>query len=313
MATKESKIQKLENLQLIKEAENKANELEYLRTLRSKNDSLVFQKNEKVASEYKLILKESEIKKLENDKLQSEANRQKLIRNLLIVSLLLGMGLIAYFFKNNQKLKTKNQEIEEALLKGQTIERKRVATELHDNLSAKISAIRWRLEAIIPNFKTEKEQKIYDTSILTLAEIYTDVRLIAHNLLPDELETKGLKPALEKLVLELNSLGKTQFIPIISETLDRFSKKVEYEIYSLTLELSSNVLKHSNAEKCNISIKKANNLLFLKVSDNGIGFSPNKDKKGMGIDNLKSRVSSLRGKIQFINQDGLSVNIEVPV
>lgn len=313
LATKESKIQKLENLQLIKESENKANELAYLKALSSKNDSLILQKNEKVASEYQLILRESEVKKLENEKLQNQANRQKWIRNLLIISLLLGMGLMFYFFKNNQKLKTKNREIEEALLKGQTIERKRVATELHDNLSAKISAIRWRLEAIAPNFETEKEQKIYDTSILTLAEIYTDVRLIAHNLLPDELETKGLKPALEKLILELNSLGKTQFTTNILEVLERFSKKIEYEVYSLILELSSNVLKHSKATNCIISINRVENALYINISDNGVGFKENELKKGMGIDNLKSRVSSLRGKIQFTNNVGMNVEIEIPV
>jgi two-component system, NarL family, sensor kinase len=287
--------------------------LKYFELHWTHEDSLSRERIQKTYADYELLQKESQIKTLENERLQKENERHDLVRNLLVISLITGIGLAFYFFRNNQQLKEKNREIEEALLKGQTLERKRVAAELHDNLSAKISAIRWRLEAIIPNFKTEKEQKVYDTSILTLAEVYTDVRLIAHNLLPDELETKGLKPALEKLISELNSLGKTQFQLNISEGISRFSKKIEYEVYSLILESSSNVLKHSKATNCSILIHKVENTLFLTIADNGIGFNENELKKGMGIDNLKSRVNSLRGKIQFVSNDGVNIKIEIPV
>ena len=301
------------NLYLINRMRGNNDEaLKYFELHWTHEDSLSRERIQKTYADYELLQKESQIKTLENERLQKENERHDLVRNLLIISLITGIGLAFYFFRNNQQLKSKNREVEEALLKGQTLERKRVAAELHDNLSAKISAIRWRLEAITPSFKTEKEQKVYDTSILTLAEVYTDVRLIAHNLLPDELETKGLKPALEKLISELNSLGKTQFQSEVLENIFHFSKKIEYEVYSLILESSSNVLKHSKATKCSISIHKVENTLFLTIADNGIGFKENELKKGMGIDNLKSRVSSLRGKIQFINNDGLNVKIEIP-
>jgi two-component system, NarL family, sensor kinase len=254
-----------------------------------------------------------QIKTLENDKLQIEANRQKWIRNLLIISLLIGCSLMFYFFKNNQQLKAKNREIEEALQKGQTIERKRVAQELHDNLSAKISGIRWRLEAIDPDFKIEKQRKIYESSVNALAEVYTDVRLIAHNLLPAELETKGLVFALESLVKELNGLNKTEFSLNIASTIGRFQNKIEYEIFSIILELSNNILKHSKAKNALISLEMEKNTLKLLVSDNGIGIEEDSIKKGMGMSNLKSRVASLNGKMTIENREGVCVVIEVPV
>jgi signal transduction histidine kinase len=254
-----------------------------------------------------------QIKTLENDKLQIEANRQKWIRNLLIISLLIGCSLMFYFFKNNQQLKAKNREIEEALQKGQTIERKRVAQELHDNLSAKISGIRWRLEAIDPDFKIEKQRKIYESSVNALAEVYTDVRLIAHNLLPAELETKGLVFALESLVKELNGLNKTEFSLNIASTIGRFQNKIEYEIFSIILELSNNILKHSKAKNALISLEMEKNTLKLLVSDNGIGIEEDSIKKGMGMSNLKSRVASLNGKMTIENRGGGCALIEVPV
>jgi two-component system, NarL family, sensor kinase len=225
----------------------------------------------------------------------------------------LGCGLVFYFFKNNQQLKTKNREIEEALLKGQTIERKRVAQELHDNLSAKISGIRWRLEAIEPDFKIEKHKKIYESSVNALAEVYTDVRLIAHNLLPAELETKGLSVALQSLTKELNGLNKTEFSLNIPSTIGRFQNKIEYELFSIVLELSNNILKHSQAKNALISLETEKNILKLLVSDNGIGIDEDSIKRGMGMSNLKSRVASLNGKMTIENREGVCAVIGVPV
>lgn len=302
------------NLYLINRMQgNHTEALKYFEYHWKHEDSLSSERIQKTYANYELLQKESTIKTLENDKLQTEANRQKWIRNFLIISLLLGCGLVFYFFKNNQQLKTKNQEIEEALQKGQTIERKRVAQELHDNLSAKISGIRWRLEAIEPDFKIEKHKKIYESSVNALAEVYTDVRLIAHNLLPAELETKGLSVALESLTKELNGLQKTEFTLNISSTIGRFQNKIEYEIFSIILELSNNILKHSQAKNAIISLETEKNTLKLFVSDNGIGIAEDSINKGMGMGNLKSRVASLNGKMTVENQEGVSAMIEVPV
>ncbi len=180
------------------------------------------------------------IKTLENEKLQKENERKDLQRNILIISLLAGLGLIGFVFWNFKKLKTKNeqlveknQEIEEALFRGQTLERKRVAAELHDNLSTKISGIRLRFETFQPEFKTEKQKLMYESSVNALAEVYTDVRLISHNLLPAELENRGLSVALQNLIKELNSFDKTKFSLNISDEIGRFPNRIEYEFLVL--------------------------------------------------------------------------------
>lgn len=248
----------------------------------------------------------TKIQTLENQKLTQT-------RNILSLVGLLALGIIAYVFWNNQKLRIKNREIEEALLKGQNIERKRVAQELHDNLSAKISGIRMRLEAIEPDFKAEKHKQIYESSVIALDEVYTDVRLISHNLLPAELETKGLALALENLTTELNSLGKTHFSLKIGQTVGRFTSKIEYELFSVVLELSNNIMKHSEAANAIIALDKIDHQLVLSVGDNGKGIQEKVNESGMGMKNIRSRIENLRGKLQIINQEGVKVSITVHV
>jgi two-component system, NarL family, sensor kinase len=268
---------------------------------------------DELQTSYQAQKQQSKISELENDKLKE---RQNFLYILGVIVLLL-IGYVGWvninLSKKNKLLFQKNQEIEEALVKGQNIERKRVAEELHDNLSAKISGIRWRLEAISPQFAIEKEQKIFDSTVNALAEVYTDVRLIAHNLLPAELETKGLPAALKNLSVELNSQDRTLFKFKNSDNIERFANKIEYEIYSIILELSNNILKHAKAKNAMIILEKLDKTLKLIVSDDGIGIDQNSAKKGMGMGNLKSRVASLNGIILIENQEGLRVEISVPI
>ncbi len=317
---KEKQLKILENQSLLKDRNNKIKELNFLKLLKINEDSLALQKEEKLQTDIKLSINKNHIKSLENDQLKKQNEKQNLIRNILIASLLAGLALVFYVYQNNLKLISKNlelvnknQEIEEALFKGTLQERKRVASELHDNLSAKISGIRMRMEAIKPDFKSEKEERIYQSSVNAMAEVYTDVRLISHNLLPADLETKGLKYALNNLVKELNGLDKTKFALNITDNLGRQKSKTEYELFSIILELSNNIMKHSMAKEAEINLQTIDNQLVLNVIDNGIGFSETENKKGMGFANLKSRVESMNGKMKMMSGDGVKVEINVPV
>jgi two-component system, NarL family, sensor kinase len=118
--------------------------------------------------------------------------------------------------------------------------------------------------------------------------------------------------ALQNLVKELNGLHKTEFILEIDEKINRFPNKIEYELFSIILELSNNILKHSQAKNATISLETEKNTLKLVVSDNGIGIAEDAINKGMGMSNLKSRVASLNGKMIIQNQEGVKVDISVP-
>jgi signal transduction histidine kinase len=228
--------------------------------------------------------------------------------------------MIAYVFRNNKHLKfinaeliLKNEEIQGALLKGQTIERKRVANELHDNISAKIASLRWRLEAISPDFHTEKERRIFASTVEALSEVYTDIRLLSHNLLPAELELHGLAKAMESMVAEINSLGKTNFSLNIATKNERFTNKIEYELFSVILELSNNILRHSQAPEADIFLTQRENKLYLVVKDNGIGISEKTSANGMGLANIRTRVASLYGEVDFAGLPGKGIEVVVIV
>lgn len=249
----------------------------------------------------------NQIKTLENQQLTQT-------RNFLLLAGLLSLGVIGYIFWNNQKLKKKNEEIQKALLQGQTMERKRMASELHDNISNKILGVKMRVELLENEHFTEKDRLNYNTTIGFIEEVYADIRLVSHNLLPEELEINGLGMAIENLVKKLNLIGKTHFYFQIETQKERFPARLEYEIYSIILELVNNTLKHAEAENAMISILEEDNQLKISVKDNGKGF----DSQAIGFDNLglkniRSRIESLRGKIKIESNDGTAILMSIPI
>src|SRR5207237_9048760 len=104
----------------------------------------------------------------------------------------------------NDQLRAKNREIADALLRGQTQERKRVAADLHDNLGGLLAAIKVSLGALDPGRMPEREQLIYNNLLTMTKEAYAEIRYLSHNLQPEELEKQGLIKALTRLTEKLN-------------------------------------------------------------------------------------------------------------
>jgi signal transduction histidine kinase len=139
------------------------------------------------------------------------------------------------------------------LFEGQTLERKRVASELHNNLGSMLSAMRYRLQILDKEKLSSKEQKVYDSILEMMGTAYAEVRLISHNLLPAELEKKGLKGAIEKLIGDIN-LGQKLIIDLqMDDDILPKNKRFELELYSICLELINNIIKHAEATQASVS------------------------------------------------------------
>ncbi len=241
-----------------------------------------------------------EISKVKDELAKNNENLEKEVENRTIE------------LKNtNEELTRKNNEIIEALFKGQTIERKRVAAELHDNLGGTLAAIKWKLEALNNSTFSEKEQQIYDGILSMMKTAYSEVRLISHNLLPAELEKRGLSGAIGKLVKDINQMGRL-YIFLDTKEIEKISDPmIEFELYSICMELLSNILKHSQASEASIIFEKKESELILRVKDNGIGYpsSDQIDKTGSGLRNLHARVASIRGSLFLRNKHEVEIII----
>jgi two-component system, sensor histidine kinase LadS len=191
-------------------------------------------------------------------------------------------------------LQTRNAEISSALLQGQTLERERVAADLHDTLGTTLSSLRWTLHSIRTKQLSTDEQAVIRQIDEQLTRAHADVRLLSHNLLPAELATEGLPTALQVLVDKLNQHTDTHFTLGLPDPPPRFGPQVEFELYSICLELTNNILKHAKATEALIRLRVQNDTLTLTLSDDGTGFGQT-GERGKGLQNVAARVAVLGG------------------
>lgn len=276
----------------LKEAQYKKTELDEKNRFKDFNEiNLKYQTNR-----IKFQLSQSQ-----NEKLRSENEKQSQQRWFLVVLCAMSLLSVIYVFITNKSLKSKNEilqkknkEISEAMLKGQTIERQRVAADLHDNLGSTLSALWLSVDMIDKSKMNTEEQEIHQNLRENLEKAYNDVRLLSHNLLPEEFEKQGLVPALQSFVRKISKNSKIAFDLQIAEDFGRVEHKIEFELYSICLELVNNIVKHSKATEAKIVLARTEKLISLTVSDNGIG-TFNNESDGKGMKNVKARVESLNG------------------
>ena len=271
-----------------------------------------------------------EIKKVEseNKKRQELLNIQKVMERrklIVIISIFLISIILFYLYIQNSKLIQKNrlnglrnkiqQNIINATLSGQEMERKKIAYFLHDNISALLSTA--GIHLTILSSKTGEKSAELTKTINLLNEAHDKVRDLSHDLIPSLLVRFGLFYALED-ICEKNS-NSNLYVAYESSVNNqiRYSEEFEIKIFFIISELINNVTKHSNASKAKISLSQTGNLLSIQVVDNGKGFDSMEfqNLEGFGINQIKSRINAMKGKITIDSKldKGTKISIDVPI
>jgi len=219
---------------------------------------------------------------------------------------LLVISFVILFIRNQNKLLKHRQKLHEAALshqkellrtviKSQEEERKRIGQDLHDEVGGSLSNLRMLMNRFDGKNKDVSEEQKEAVNIYRqlIDKIVQDVRNISHNLSPPGLALFGFSEALEELK-DVVSKGDDSFISITNHA-EAASEKLAYPV-ALALvrvlqELITNTLKHSGAKRIGISLFMENeDLLAIHYTDDGIGYDGKLSKKGMGMQNIESRL-----------------------
>ncbi|MCP9769214.1 hypothetical protein EGI22_14950 [Lacihabitans sp. LS3-19] len=272
---------------------------------------------EGIKAQLALQYQTEKLQKTELEKLKTESKNQNQLWWFFFLMSTVGLIITIYVIRTNKKLKKRNEEllgknaeISQALLKGQTIERQRVALDLHDNLGSTLSALWLSIDTIDKSKMNTEEKAIHQNLRENLEKAYNDVRLLSHNLLPEEFEKLGLLPTLQGFFRKMNKNSAIKFDLKIDEDFGRIENKIEFELYSICLELVNNIVKHSKASEAKITLSRTEKEIYLIISDNGIGTFKN-DSDGKGMKNVKARVESLNGVWEVKRNENMGVVNEI--
>ncbi|AUD06124.1 tetratricopeptide repeat-containing sensor histidine kinase [Spirosoma pollinicola] len=215
----------------------------------------------------------------------------------------------------NDELVRTNREIKEALLKGQTLERKRIASELHDNLGGTLTAIQWYMESLLldKDMNSQLDQN-YDDLYNMISRAYGEVRLLAHHMMPEVLEKEGLEVALQELATPINKSKRLHLNVDTQQVSPYLTTQQKFELYSIALELCTNILKHAQASEAYLLLNRTEQEIIMSVSDNGVGMTSDAKKGSMGLKNIQSRLEAIGGRynIRSIENEGTIIIIYIP-
>ena len=207
----------------------------------------------------------------------------------------------------------------QAIVQGQEEERSRLAKDLHDGLGGILSSTKYSLNNMRENFIISPENAIaFERTMTMLNQSITELRRVAHNMMPETLMKLSLSEALEDFCAQVTQSGALQ-VSYQSFGIDNLSleNQVKITVYRIVQELINNAIKHAVAATATVQVLCNDNKLNITVEDDGKGFDKTIliDSGGIGYKNLQSRISFLKGTIDIQSQTGkgTSVYIEIPL
>jgi len=251
---------------------------------------------------------------------------KELVAIILYISLffiIVAVILIIFFYFSRKKIIQKELEKKDLVLQyqkeqlhaiiiTQEEERKRIAQDLHDDISSKLNIVSLNSHLLTSPNLTEGETIEITANIIALTtKALENSRKIAHNLLPPVFEKFGLNAGVEELCEEFESSKSVKVY--YKNEIDFDEKDIDrhLHVFRILQELMNNSLRHGRATEIWIAFKSIDSINTCNYEDNGVGFDSqnSENQKGLGMKNIDSRISFLKGTIEINSQinDGIAV------
>ena len=215
-----------------------------------------------------------------------------------------------------QKLALHNQQLANRFINVQEHERKAVSQELHDDIGQIVTGLKSELKVMAATSKDEQVLQQLPRIQKATSAIYDSVYRLMHRLRPRLLDEHGLYNTLTsgELVIALHNAGINYRYDIQVELSD-LQQDIQTTVFRVCQEAFTNVIKHSAATTCALSIHQQGNTLTIRIEDNGRKQSNTQHESGhFGLTGIEDRVSALNGNFDFeLSVQGCCLNISLPV
>ena len=209
-----------------------------------------------------------------------------------------------------EEMKQKELDSIDRMIRGQEDERNKISADLHDSLGSKMAALKLFVDELDDGSSSNKN---IDQVREIADHAYKEVRNMSHILNSGVLVKKGLIPAIRKVS---SFIGDTKNINIEVIDLDmpnRIDNAKEIQLFRITQELLTNVIKHADASEVTVQLAGDSDEVALSVEDNGRGV--HNIRKGVGLESIEKRVMDMGGiyEIDSAAGKGTSVMIKIPI
>ena len=189
-------------------------------------------------------------------------------------------------------------------------ERKRLASELHDDTSQQIlllahgtDTLASKASSYLPQELRDDLERLYELT----RETYEGIKRYAQALRPRILDDLGLVPALKWLAQELTNLAGIK-VQVEIDSIPVIPPEIQLVLFRIAQEALNNIYRHSEASEVSITLEYQEDTLRMTISDNGKGFEVLKrlsdfaSQSKLGLAGMAERVQLIGGELEVTSQ-----------
>ena len=198
------------------------------------------------------------------------------------------------------------------LLSAQEDERRRIARELHDNLSQQMALLAIEIEQIASQAgRSQQMARAMRELGERTAEIASEIHTMSHRLHSSKLEALGLSAAVRGHCREVLAQGvRVEFWEV--DVPASLAPDVQLCLFRVVQEGLNNVVKHSGAREAQVMLSGTGDTLLLRIADSGRGFDEAEaaERDGLGLASMRERLRLIGGELTVTSRSGQGATIE---
>jgi signal transduction histidine kinase len=203
--------------------------------------------------------------------------------------------------------------IMETSIQVQEKEREQIGKELHDNINQILAAAKLYLDIAAKDNDDSRDEAL-EKCQRNLNLAMEEIRQLSQSLVAPSLGGMGLDQALRKLLdnfplstslkVDLNTSGYLQ---------DIADEGIKLTCYRIAQVQMNNIVKHAHAKNASIKLERVPDRLTLTITDDGIGFNPEKKTGGIGLRNIRNRVNFYNGTVELVSAPGKGCTLRIVI
>jgi len=222
--------------------------------------------------------------------------------------------------EQSQRMQEQLRHLTRQLLLAQEEERKKISRELHDEIAQTLTGINVRLAALKTE-ATHNTRGLQDkiSSAQRMVEKSVDiVHRFARELRPTVLDDLGLIPALHSFVKVFSKRTRIHINLTIFAGVEKLDNAKRTMLYRVAQEALTNVARHAQASRVDVSIVKIADGICMKIRDDGKSFNVaqvlhNKKNKRLGLLGMRERVEMVGGSLAVESALGKGTTIQAQI
>lgn len=192
-------------------------------------------------------------------------------------------------------------------------ERRRMRRDLHDDLGPGLAATAMEIERAgdLVESNPARTRALLEGAATYLRGAVAAVRGIVDDLRPGVLDDLGLETAVREHAARLGDSGLVVEVEVSGDIGD-LPAAAEVAAYRIVSEALTNVVRHAQASRARVTLRRNGADLVVRVDDDGRGL-PEQVRPGIGLDSIHQRAAELGGSVHVAGAGGTVVEATIPL